>query len=190
MRQALCCLLILTILSAALPLSPAFASAIDGEAVIKGLGVALVLITIMQFGQQLRASSRGDQRVSFTAQEMDLFQRIIMAEASGEPYEGKVAVGAVIINRIKSPYFPDTLREVIYAQGQFEPVANGALYNEPNRDSVRASHDALKGEDPSRGALYFYNRQLVQERGDLRILSWFDAFTKVTIVIGNHTFAR
>lgn len=191
MKKGLCYLLILSVLFLTIPLSTVKASTIDGEMVMKGLGLTLILITLIQFSRQLRSSSlQEDVRVNLSSQEMDLLQRVIMAEAGREPYEGKIAVGAVIINRILSPQFPNTLREVIYAKDQFEPTVDGSLFNEPNRDSIKASYVALYGEDPSKGALYFYNRRIVKERGDMHILSWFETYTSITVIIGDHTFAR
>ncbi len=86
-----------------------------------------------------------------------LLARIISAEARGEPYSGQVAVGAVILNRIEHPSFPDTLSGVIYQEGAFTAIVDGQ-FNEPIADSAyRAARDALNGQDPSGGAIYYYN---------------------------------
>jgi len=91
--------------------------------------------------------------------EVELLSRIIYAEAKGEPYIGQVAVGAVILNRIDSPDFPNTLSGVIYQPLAFEPVANGSINQAVPQDAEarRAASDALNGYDPTGGCLYFFN---------------------------------
>lgn len=86
-----------------------------------------------------------------------LLARIISAEARGESYEGQVAVGAVVLNRVEHPSFPDTLSGVIYQNGAFTAIVDGQ-FNEPIAESAyRAAKDALNGWDPSGGAIYYYN---------------------------------
>lgn len=88
---------------------------------------------------------------------VNLLARIISAEARGEPYTGQVAVGAVILNRIEHPSFPDTLSGVIYEPGAFTAITDGQ-FNQPVADSAyKAAKDALNGWDPSGGAIYYYN---------------------------------
>ncbi|MEW5952465.1 MAG: spore cortex-lytic enzyme [Bacillota bacterium] len=88
---------------------------------------------------------------------VNLLARVIEGEAADEPYIGKVAVGAVIMNRVRSPAFPKTLSGVIYQPHAFESVTNGQ-YNRPlSQDSIRAAQAALNGWDPSGGALFFWN---------------------------------
>ncbi|HOV79330.1 MAG TPA: LysM peptidoglycan-binding domain-containing protein [Bacillota bacterium] len=105
-------------------------------------------------------TSRGGIFRRPSAAEVDLLARLITAEADAEPYEGKVAVGAVVLNRIASPDFPDTIKDVIYQYGdgtyQFEPVMNGWINRPASGQSVQAAKDALSGNDPSNGALYFF----------------------------------
>lgn len=94
---------------------------------------------------------------SATENNVYLLARIISAEARGEPYSGQVAVGAVILNRIEHPSFPDTLSGVIYQNGAFTAIVDGQ-FNQPIADSAyRAARDALNGQDPSGGAIYYYN---------------------------------
>ncbi|KPU42275.1 spore cortex-lytic enzyme precursor [Oxobacter pfennigii] len=87
--------------------------------------------------------------------------RIIESEASGEPYLGKVAVGNVILNRMESKDFPDTIKEVIFDDykgiPQFSPVADGTIYNTPGTDSIKAAKEALSGSRPVGNATYFFN---------------------------------
>ena len=88
---------------------------------------------------------------------VSLLARIISAVARGEPYEGQVAVGAVVLNRVEHPSFPDTLSGVIYQPGAFTAITDGQ-FNEPIAESAyRAARDALNGLDPSGGAIYYYN---------------------------------
>lgn len=92
-----------------------------------------------------------------TEQNINLLARIISAEARGEPYVGQVAVGAVILNRIEHPSFPDTLSGVIYENGAFTAIVDGQ-FNEPVADSAyNAARDALNGWDPTGGCVYYYN---------------------------------
>ncbi len=88
-----------------------------------------------------------------------LLARIISAEARGEPYIGQVAVGAVVLNRIEHPSFPDTLSGVVYQKGAFSCLYDGQ-FNEPISESAyKAATDAINGLDPSGGAIYYYNPQ-------------------------------
>lgn len=111
-----------------------------------------------------------------------LLARAIHGEARGEPYVGKVAVAAVILNRTKHPSFPNTIAGVIYQPGAFTAVSDGQLYLQPNAESIRAARDALNGWDPSGGALYYYNPAKTTS-------SWIWSRT-VHTVIGRHKFAK
>lgn len=94
---------------------------------------------------------------TFTESEISLLARIISAESRGEPYEGQVAVGAVILNRIDHPSFPNTIAGVVYQPLAFSCVDDGQI-NEPVSDSAfKAANDAINGWDPSGGAIYYYN---------------------------------
>jgi N-acetylmuramoyl-L-alanine amidase len=87
-----------------------------------------------------------------------LLARVIQGEAGDEPYDGKVAVGAVLLNRMQSSAFPHTLAGVVFQPYAFESVANGLIWaSQPTSDCVRAAADALSGWDPAHGALYFWN---------------------------------
>jgi N-acetylmuramoyl-L-alanine amidase len=91
------------------------------------------------------------------AGDVELLARMIAAEASGEPYRGMVAVGAVIMNRVRSPRFPNSLRAVLFQPRQFEPVANGHFWRvKVNATHRRAAREALAGSDPTGGALFFF----------------------------------
>lgn len=99
--------------------------------------------------------------LSYSAEDLDLLSRLIMAEAQGEPYQAKVAVGAVVLNRAKSGLFPSSIKEVIYQNingyYQFTPVENGWINKAANTDSINAAKDALTGIDPTNNALFYYD---------------------------------
>ncbi|MFL0267713.1 LysM peptidoglycan-binding domain-containing protein [Candidatus Clostridium radicumherbarum] len=110
-------------------------------------------------------SSSGGQTsagvIPYTTADLDLLARLINAEAQGEPYEAKVAVGAVVVNRVKSADWPNTIKDVIYQQingyYQFTPVLNGWINNAATADSRQAALDALKGVDPTHGAQFYFD---------------------------------
>ncbi|WP_066314030.1 cell wall hydrolase [Bacillus sp. FJAT-29814] len=116
----------------------------------------------------------------------DLMARLVRAEAVGEPYAGKVAVATVILNRVKSPEFPNTVRDVIYqiesGHYAFTPVQNGAINQPADAESKKAVNEALAFSGQGNGSLYFYNPRTAKS-------SWIKS-RPVTITIGNHTFAR
>ncbi|ACL69550.1 cell wall hydrolase [Halothermothrix orenii] len=115
--------------------------------------------------------------------ELELLARAIHAEARGEPFIGQVAVGAVIINRVLSPHFPDTFYGVIYQPGQFTAVVDGQINLTPNRTAFRAAREALKGNDPTMGALYYYNPKTAENK-------WWFATRRLLVTIGDHVFAK
>jgi N-acetylmuramoyl-L-alanine amidase len=98
------------------------------------------------------STSRGN-----VSNDVYLLARAIHGEARGESYTGKVAVGAVIMNRVKSSKFPNTIAGVIYQPGAFTAVSDGQINLAPDSESLRAAQDAINGWDPSGGALYYYN---------------------------------
>lgn len=115
-----------------------------------------------------------------SSSQVDLLARLISAEARGEPYSGQVAVGAVVLNRIKHPSFPNTLSGVIYQNGAFTCVTDGQ-FNQPVAESAyRAARDALNGVDPSGGAIYYFNPSTATS-------SWIWSRPLIT-VIGKHRF--
>lgn len=115
-----------------------------------------------------------------TQANVSLLARIISAEARGEPYIGQVAIGAVILNRIEHPSFPDTLSGVIYQNGAFTAITDGQ-FNEPVSDSAyKAARDALNGWDPTGGCIYYYNPAKTSNK--------FIWSRQVVTVIGSHRF--
>ena len=110
--------------------------------------------TLAAMGLQDTGSSSSSSSASG---DVALLARLISAEARGEPYNGQVAVGAVVLNRVKHPSFPNTMSGVIYQSGAFTCITDGQ-FNEPVADSAyRAARDALNGWDPSGGAIYYFN---------------------------------
>ena len=120
---------------------------------------------------------------TISKEELNLLARLINSEARGEPFIGQVAVGAVVLNRVVSNYFPDTIRSVIYQPGQFTPVSNGQINMRPSWTAYRAARAALSGQDPSRGALYFYNPRTAKTM-------WWLSTRSTLVQIGDHVFAE
>lgn len=94
---------------------------------------------------------------SFSQNDLKLMANAVYGEARGEPYIGQVAVAAVILNRLESPLFPDTVSGVIFEPGAFTAVADGQIWLTPNETAKKAVEDAINGWDPSGGALYYFN---------------------------------
>lgn len=110
-----------------------------------------------------------------------LLAKLIYSEARGEIYTGQVAVGAVVLNRVADPGFPNTMQGVIYQPWAFTALHDGQFQLEPNSTAYQAAQDALNGWDPSYGSLYYYNPTTATS-------SWI--FNRTTVVvIGNHVFA-
>ncbi|AGC68165.1 putative cell wall hydrolase [Thermoclostridium stercorarium subsp. stercorarium DSM 8532] len=108
------------------------------------------------------AASANNSAISYTQSDLDLLARLITAEANNQPYTAKVAVGAVVINRVKDSRFPNTIRGVIYEKSygyyQFTPVQNGMINKPASQEALKAAYDALNGVDPTNGALYFFDK--------------------------------
>ena len=117
---------------------------------------------------------------NYSSADYELLARIISAEARGETYMGQVAVGAVVLNRIEHPSFPDTLSQVVYQRGAFSCIDDGQFYEPISDTAYKAARDALNGLDPSGGAIYYYNPKKSTNK-------WIFSRPVIT-VIGNHTF--
>lgn len=134
--------------------------------------------TLRALGINTGASSAGAGRQD----DLYLLAKMISAEARGEPYIGQVAVGAVILNRVKHPSFPNTIAGVLYQPGAFTALTDGQFNLEPEAQCKNAARDAMNGWDPSGGAIYYYNPEKSTS-------SWI--FSRETIaVIGKHIFAK
>lgn len=116
-------------------------------------------------------------------EKVNLLARLIDAESGGEPYEGKLAVGNVVMNRVLSPDFPNTLEEVIFAPGQFCVVRNGSIYKQPGEESIKAAIDILSGYTIlERDVLFFYNPEATTNKAMHA--------RQISARIGNHNFSK
>lgn len=118
---------------------------------------------------------------NYTSSDVYLLAKCIYAEARGEPYTGKVAVGAVILNRVKSSKFPNTISGVIYQPWAFTSVNDGQINLEPDEECKKAARDAMNGWDPTYGCLYYYNPATATSK-------WIWS-TKTVVKIGKHVFS-
>ena len=139
--------------------------------------------TAAAMGVTLSGGSTGSTAVSASIISADhrLLSRLVYAEARGESYKGQVAVAAVVLNRVASASFPNTISGVIYQSGAFTCVSNGSINQTPDATAIRAARDALNGWDPTGGCLYYYNPKKTSDK-------WIRTRT-VKTVIGNHRFA-
>lgn len=128
-------------------------------------------------GNKKPSSSNGN----YNSSDLYLMAKAIYAEGRGESYTGQVAIGAVIMNRLRSPDFPNTISGVIYQKGAFTAVADGQINLEPNQTAYNAARDAMNGWDPTYGAIYYYNPAKATS-------AWIFSRPTVT-VIGKHVFA-
>ncbi|MCI7735968.1 MAG: spore cortex-lytic enzyme [Clostridiales bacterium] len=147
------------------------ADGVVGSATAAAMGIALGTASV--------AASTASG--SSYASDVELLARLIHGEARGEPYVGMVAVGAVVLNRVRSSKFPNTLAGVIYQAGAFDAVSDGQINLTPNEQSRRAARDALNGWDPTGGCLYYYNPSTATS-------SWIWS-REVRLNIGAHSFA-
>ena len=122
------------------------------------------------------------KKIYLTESDINLMAKVVFAESKGEPYTGKVAVASVILNRVTSPNFPNTVEGVITQKNAFSCVKNGVITVTPNSDSYNAVNDAIKGLDPTGEALYFYNPKIAT-------CSWMKEIEKCNVkTIGQHVF--
>lgn len=126
--------------------------------------------------------SGGKKSGTLSSTELNLLARAVYGEARGEPYAGQVAVAAVILNRVRSSKFPNTVSGVIYQKGAFTAVSDGQINLTPTSSAYNAARDALNGWDPTNGCLYYYNPATATSK-------WIWSL-KVEVRIGRHSFAR
>ena len=132
-------------------------------------------------------SRRSSATVRYSDQDYELLKKIVQAEAGGCDTKGRILVANVVLNRVKSDEFPDTITGVVYQKSQFSPVSDGRLYTcKVSQETVEAVNRALAGEDYSQGALYFMNRR----RSGSRNVSWFDSRLTYLFRHENHEFFR
>ena len=127
-------------------------------------------------------SSSSSSSSANNSSNLNLLARLVYGEARGEPYTGQVAVAAVVLNRVKSSSFPNTVSGVIYQAGAFSVVSDGQINLTPNQTAYNAARDALNGWDPSYGSIYYFNPNTATS-------SWIWSRPHV-ITIGNHRFCK
>ena len=126
-------------------------------------------------------SSGSSSSSSLSSSDLNLLAKCVYAEARGESYVGQVAIAAVVLNRVESPSFPNTIAGVIYQPYAFTAVNDGQINLTPNSTAYKAAQDALNGWDPTYGAIYYYNPATATS-------SWIWS-RQTTVTIGNHVFA-
>ena len=130
----------------------------------------------------MQSSTSSSGTSSSNSSNVNLLARAIYGEARGEPYVGQVAVGAVIMNRVKSSSFPNTISGVIYQSGAFDAVSDGQINMNPDSTAKKAAQDALNGWDPSYGAIYYFNPSTATNK-------WIWS-RPMTVTIGKHRFCK
>lgn len=128
----------------------------------------------------IRLSSTTSTSSSTSSTDLNLLARVVYGEARGEPYTGQVAVAAVVLNRVRSSSFPNSVAGVVYQSGAFDCVSDGQINLTPNRSAYNAAKDALNGWDPTYGCLFYYNPRTATSK-------WMLSRT-VKLSIGNHAF--
>ncbi len=141
---------------------------IAGPATLKAMGIY--------------SSSSSSSSSSSNSNNVNLLARLIYGEARGEPYTGQVAVGAVVMNRVKSSSFPNSISGVIYQSGAFDAVRDGQINLSPDSTSKKAAQDAINGWDPSYGAIYYFNPSTATNK-------WIWS-RPMTVTIGRHRFCK
>ena len=127
------------------------------------------------------SNNKPSSSTNYSSSDLYLMAKAIYAEGRGESYVGQVAIGAVIMNRLKSPSFPNTIAGIIYQKGAFTAVTDGQINLEPNQTAYNAARDAMNGWDPTYGAIYYYNPAKSTS-------AWI--FSRPTVTtIGKHVFA-
>lgn len=126
--------------------------------------------------------SSGGNSTQYSNSDVELLAKVISAEARGESYEGQVAVGAVILNRVAHPSFPDSISGVVYQSGAFSCVYDSNWYEPVSAASKKAATDAINGWDPSGGAIYYFNPAKTSDS--------FMHSRPVITIIGSHRFCK
>lgn len=152
---------------------------VAGDATLKALGI---YVSSQSNASSENAASSSNNKNTTNNQDVQLLARLINGEARGEPYEGQVAVGAVVLNRTRDSRFPTTIAGVIYQPGAFTAIVDGQINAQMQQSSINAAIDALNGWDPSGGAVYYFNPVTATSAW-----IWSRPLIKV---IGKHRFCR
>lgn len=157
------------------------ADGVVGKSTYKALGMNSSYQALVDASAGSSANNATGSVNGFSSSDVYLLARTIYAEGRGEPYTGQVAIGAVILNRIRNAAFPNTVSGVVYQKHAFTAVSDGQINLTPNDTAMRAARDAINGWDPTGGALYYYNPAVATS-------AWI--FDRQTVtVIGKHVFA-
>jgi N-acetylmuramoyl-L-alanine amidase len=123
-----------------------------------------------------------NKNIFITDADLHLLAQVVYAESRAEPFEGKVAVASVVLNRLLHPEFPKSIEEVVKQKGAFSCVINGKIDANPTQDCYKAVSEALKGKDPTNKAVFFYNPKIATSK-------WMKNVSKNNVIpIGNHVF--
>ncbi len=144
---------------------------IAGKKTLEAMGI---------FNSSSSSSSSNSSNVS--SSNLNLLSRVVYGEARGESYTGQVAVAAVVLNRVKSSSFPNTISGVVYQSGAFDCVSDGQINLAPNETAKKAAQDALNGWDPTYGAIYYFNPATATNK-------WIWS-RPMTVTIGKHRFCK
>lgn len=144
---------------------------IAGKKTLEAMGI---------FNSSSSSSSSNSSNVS--SSNLKLLSRVVYGEARGESYTGQVAVAAVVLNRVKSSSFPNTISGVVYQSGAFDCVSDGQINLAPNETAKKAAQDALNGWDPTYGAIYYFNPATATNK-------WIWS-RPMTVTIGKHRFCK
>ena len=161
-------------------------SFVEGERIyvpIRAIGAVFGYDTTWN-AEKFSASLRGGSSPSYTEDQLYWLSRIISAEAEGESYKGKLAVGTVVLNRVKSSEIPNTVYGVIFDRKngvQFTPVANGTIYKTPDSESVAAARACLEGGTLNSDILFFMNASIAES-------FWISSQRRYVMTVGNHDF--
>ena len=136
--------------------------------------------TAQALGISLSGTTSSSSSSSASSTDLNLLARVVYGEARGEPYPGQVAVAAVVLNRVRSSSFPNSVAGVVYQSGAFDCVSDGQINLTPNQSAYNAAKDALNGWDPTYGCLFYYNPRTATSK-------WMLSRT-VKLSIGNHAF--
>ncbi|HMM31164.1 MAG TPA: spore cortex-lytic enzyme [Clostridia bacterium] len=151
------------------------ADGVAGASTLKALGMSTQANTGNNSGGNTGGSSNEDGNLYLLAQ-------LVYGEARGEPYKGQVAVAAVVLNRVDSSEFPNSISGVVYQPGAFDAVADGQINLAPDEACINAARDAINGWDPTGGCLYYYNPKTATNKWMLS--------KPVLLAIGNHSFFK
>lgn len=138
--------------------------------------------TAKALGMDIKSVAAGSSSSTGNSGSVYLLARLIYGESRGEPYKGQVAVGAVVLNRVESSEFPNSISGVIYQSGAFSVVSDGQINLSPDDTALKAARDALNGWDPTNGCIYYYNPAKTSNR-------WIRS-RPVMLTIGRHVFCK